>query len=431
LGSLSFSRLQTRSQHSYCPSTLRMTTTLVAYCFSFCIIAQALRDQEQQRHASAFHSFMQQHGRTYDRNSLEYSRRFALFSQTLTDVETHNQKSNRLWTAGINHLSDRNQTELAGLRGWRGGAPRKGNDAIHISKSSFLENSAPYPDSFSWSGLHSLSQVRNQRACGSCWAVATSTVLNAHSEIHQGDKQRTFSEQELVSCVKNPHECGGHGGCRGATVELALKYVSNHGLSTEEERPYQGVDARCPTDSNAGGQSMLSMQGVHKEDESMDDMSQPGIHQVHPSKPGALLGLKAWERLPVNDYDALMGALIKHGPVAVSAAAAGWSKYESGIFTSVSKTVDHAVTLIGYGQEDKSKAKYWLIQNSWTDRWGEHGRIRLHRQDTDSKNCGTDAQPELGTGCKGGPKEVTVCGDCGVLYDSVVPHFHHAVERRQ
>jgi len=105
-------------------------------------------------------------------------------------------------------------------------------------------------------------------------------------------------------------------------VELALKYVANHGLATEEERPYEGVDAGC---SKTGGQSMLSMQGVHDEDENMDDMSQPGIHQVHPSKPGAVLGIKAWERLPVNDYDALIGALIKQGPVAVSAAAAGWS----------------------------------------------------------------------------------------------------------
>jgi len=28
-----------------------------------------------------------------------------------------------------------------------------------------------------------------------------------------------------------------------------------------------------------------------------------------------------------------------------------------------------------------------------------------------------------GVACKGGPSEVTVCGSCGVLYDSVVPEF--------
>merc|ERR1719223_855535 len=120
----------------------------------------------------------------------------------------------------------------------------------------------------------------------------------------------------------------------------------------------------------------------------------------------------------------LMAALYEQGPVAVSAAANGWGSYESGIFTSESKTVDHAVTLIGYGEIENSDIKYWLIQNSWTGQWGEGGRIRLKRHDTDSTNCGVDTQPELGTGCKGGPKQVTVCGDCGVLYDSVVPHFY-------
>mmetsp|Transcript_134997 Transcript_134997/g.262889 ORF Transcript_134997/g.262889 Transcript_134997/m.262889 type:complete len:409 (+) Transcript_134997:93-1319(+) len=408
-----------------------MTKGLLVCCLSLCIVAEAIRDQEQQRHASAFHSFMQQQGRLYERNSAEYLERFTLFSQSLVEVEAHNRKPNRLWTAGINHLSDRNKSELAALRGWRGGAPRNVNDAPTISKSSFLENSVSYPKSFSWSKLQSLSEVRNQRACGSCWAVATSTVLNAHSEIHQGRKKRTFSEQELVSCVQNPHYCGGEGGCRGATVELALKFVANHGLATEEEKPYEGVDAACTRlESNLPGQSMLSIQGVHDEDENMDDMSQPGIHQVHPSKPGAQVGLKAWERLPANDYNALMGALIERGPVAVSAAADGWNSYMSGIFTSGSKTVDHAVTLVGYGQ-DMSERKYWLIQNSWTDSWGENGKLRLHRQDTDSKNCGVDTKPELGTGCKGGPKKVVVCGDCGVLYDSVVPHFYHAAEQQQ
>jgi len=386
-------------------------------------MALAFRDQEELRHSTAFHNFMQQYGRTYNRDSREYLERFALFSKSLREVEAHNDKPKRLWTAGINHLSDRSGAELSGLRGWRGGAPQKSNAPSQRSKSSFLEH-ATYPSNFSWSGLQALSQVRDQRSCGSCWAVATSTVLQAHSEIHQGDKKRTFSEQDLVACVKNPHECGGQGGCRGATVELALKYVANHGLATEEERPYEGVDAMCTTaDSSAGGgNSVLSMQQLQDGDESSDDMSGPGVHQVHRSKPGWTLGLKAWERLPVNNYGALMGALIEHGPIAVSAAADGWPKYESGIFTSDSKTVDHAVTLIGFG-EDETGAKYWLIQNSWTNQWGEGGRIRLHRMDTDSKNCGVDTQPELGTGCNGGPKEVTVCGDCGVLYDSVVPHF--------
>jgi len=243
----------------------------------------------------------------------------------------------------------------------------------------------------------------------------------------KNQKNRTFSEQELVACVSNPHECGGRGGCSGATVELALKYIAKHGLATEEERPYEGKDAECRAD-HSDGQSMLSMRDEEDGDEAKDDMSNPGVHTVNPSSPGAALGIKAWERLPENNYNALIHALVQHGPVAVSAAATGWSNYKSGIFTSASKTVDHAVVLLGYGEDPGLSAQYWLIQNSWTNGWGEQGKIRLHRKDSDSKNCGPDKQPELGTGCKNGPKTVTVCGECGVLYDSVVPHFAQLVE---
>lgn len=389
----------------------------------------AVRDPERHRHGNAFRSFLQQHGRTYEQGSPEYNMRFQLFSKALSEVEVHNRQSDRLWTAGVNHLSDRSKAELAELRGWRGGATRRSSAEVFATKSSFLEHTSLAKD-FSWEHLQAFQQVRDQASCGSCWAVATSTMLQAHSEIHQKPNHRTFSEQELVACVPNLHDCGGHGGCSGATVELALKYVAKHGLATEEERPYEGKDAACRAD-HRDRQSMLSTRERQDGDEDgdeADDMSNPGVHSVDPSSPGFALGIKAWERLPENDYGSLIHALVQQGPVAVSAAASGWSNYESGIFTSTSKTVDHAVVLVGYGEVPANSTMYWLIQNSWTNKWGEHGKIRLHRKDSDSNNCALDKQPELGSGCKDGPKSVTVCGECGVLYDSVVPHFRRLAE---
>lgn len=394
-------------------------------------LTTAVRDSERHRHGTIFRNFVQQHGRTYENGSLEYNTRFELFSKTLNEVETHNRRTDRLWTAGINHLSDRSEAELAELRGWRGGAARESNAEVLATKSSFLESTLLAKD-FSWDHLKTFQQVRDQASCGSCWAVATSTMLQAHSEIHQQPNSRTFSEQELVDCVPNPHECGGKGKCSGATVELALKYVAQHGLATEEEWPYEAKDGECRADRR-GEQSMLSTREMEDGDDANDDMSNPGIHDVNPTWPGWALGVKAWERLPQNDYVGLISALVQRGPVAVSAAANGWSNYESGVFTSKSKVVDHAVVLLGYGElpvinDEQMPTQYWLIQNSWTSRWGEHGRIRLHRKDSDSHNCGEDQQPELGTGCKNGPRTVTVCGECGILYDSVVPHFHIAGE---
>ena len=40
------------------------------------------------------------------------------------------------------------------------------------------------------------------------------------------------------------------------------------------------------------------------------------------------------------------------------------------------------------------------------------------RIDRSYLGCNRDPRPEDGSGCDGGPSEVTVCGACGILYDS-------------
>jgi len=141
------------------------------------------------------------------------------------------------------------------------------------------------------------------------------------------------------------------------------------------------------------------------------------------ASPAASFGMTSWERLPENKYEPLLEAL-QDGPVGVSVSASTWFSYSSGIFDKCDRdaVIDHAVLLIGYGQEGNG-AKYWLVKNSWGVEWGESGFMRLLRREDEGDHCGIDHQPELGSGCDGGPSEVTVCGTCGILYDTVVPHF--------
>lgn len=77
------------------------------------------------------------------------------------------------------------------------------------------------------------------------------------------------------------------------------------------------------------------------------------------------------------------------------------------------------VQLVGYGTDPVTGLDYFTIRNSWTPLWGENGFMRLLR----SKNasCGVDLRPGDGDGCKGGPKQVKVCGQSGILYDGVFP----------
>lgn len=347
-----------------------------------------------------FDKFVEQYGRKYTQGSNEYNQRLELFEKTKVAARLQNSDPARLWTAGVNKLWDWTEDEMQSLRGWDGSVRpnSRGSRAVQ-PHGSFLQQRKDLPKEKVWDNLTMAHRVKNQGACGSCWAIAAATVLEAHQEIYSGTF-RSFSAQQIVSCTPNPRECGGQGQCKGATAELAMEWVLHHGCADEDSVPYLGHDGEC----TANPQPQFLQQASKKADG------------------GAAFGMVGWETLPKNTYEPLVRALAERGPVAVSVGAEGWNMYESGIFNGCGKdtVINHAVTAIGYGEQDGHK--YWLIQNSWGIDWGEMGHIRLERHDGD-EYCGMNDKPQLGVACKGENDPVPVCGMCGVLFDSVVPHF--------
>eukprot|EP00408_Alexandrium_pacificum_P019147 CAMPEP_0171209144 /NCGR_PEP_ID=MMETSP0790-20130122/28446_1 /TAXON_ID=2925 /ORGANISM="Alexandrium catenella, Strain OF101" /LENGTH=302 /DNA_ID=CAMNT_0011674749 /DNA_START=77 /DNA_END=983 /DNA_ORIENTATION=- len=283
-----------------------------------CSHAAELRGGPVGDHADAFHNYMQFHSRGYQRGSDEYHQRLALFIQRRSEMEAQNSRRGRLWTAGINALSDRTEAELAELRGGGGVAPATGSDASgllqRLGSSAFLSQRArgkSLPQEFmDWTKLRSARSV-DQGGCGSCWAVTSSEVLQMHMEIHNPNASRTFSAQELLSCVPNPHKCGGDGGCSGATVELAYHWTLSQGLAQESDTPYKAQNTQCKKTS---GSELVEL----SERESAEDVTAVGLHKAPPGSPAAAFGMVGFERLVTNGYAALLEAVVEHGPVAIS-----------------------------------------------------------------------------------------------------------------
>lgn len=352
----------------------------------------------------SFDGFVQRYNRSYPHGSTEYDTRRSLFQERVTRMEVQNRKEGRLWTAGPNRFWDWTEDETMSLRGYDGSVrPDKASRGIRRHSVAFLQQQSELPEEKLWTHLSMAKNVRNQGDCGSCWAIATATVLEGHAEIFTG-KPRTFSAQQIVMCTPNPRHCGGDGGCQGATAELAFDWVMKHGCAEESQDPYTGQQSTC---------SMGSTPALTLAQTSTDTTALSGA---------AAFGMNGWETLPKNQYEPLVRALAERGPVAVSVAAGGWFDYDSGVFNACSKdaVIDHAVTAIGYGSDGANK--FWLIQNSWGADWGEEGHIRLQRHDVD-EYCGTNNDPQKGVACKGDNAAVPVCGMCGILFDSVVPHF--------
>jgi len=70
--------------------------------------------------------------------------------------------------------------------------------------------------------------------------------------------------------------------------------------------------------------------------------------------------------------------------------------YKSGILTESEckcsnpdkETVNHAVTIVGYGKADESErpdcSEYWLVKNSWGADWGIEGFFKLCMDKTEA-----------------------------------------------
>ena len=316
-------------------------------------------------------------------NQNEYASKKLVFEKELARVIEHNSKS-LPWKETVNQMSistpvfgfDKNMKILSDYK--------KYQFAFELS----IDSVNKLPTSVDWREKGVVSAVKDQGYCGSCWAFASTAVIESHVALETG-KLFDLSPQQIASCSPNPKHCGGKGNCQGATAEIAFDYVANsEGLLEEFQYSYSsfyGVESSCSIPS-------------------------AGIPKAQ---------ITGYVKLPSNDYESLMNAVAKIGPIAISVDASSWHAYSSGIFNGcnqVNPDINHAVVLVGYGEENGQK--YWLVRNSWSASWGENGYIRLNR---DENLCGTDLTPQDGSACDGETEPVQACGTCGILFDSAYP----------
>ncbi|GFY98521.1 aleurain-like protease [Actinidia rufa] len=247
------------------------------------VVSDALREFEtsilsvvgNSRHALSFARFGHRYGKRY-KTAEETKLRFAIFSENLKLIRSHNKKG-LSYTLAVNHFADWTWEEFRRHRlgaAQNCSATTKGNHklteealpemgqresgvgggrpaALKVLGNILTSSYRPLKD---WRVSGIVSPVKDQGHCGSCWTFSTTGALEAAYKQAFG-KGISLSEQQLVDCAG---AFNNFGCCSGGLPSQAFEYIKyNGGLDTEEAYPYTAQNGACKFSSENVGVQVL------------------------------------------------------------------------------------------------------------------------------------------------------------------------------
>jgi len=110
-------------------------------------------------------------------------------------------------THGHNYLSDWTAEEKTRLRGLKNVARNEEDRSTEVFTA---PEGLTLPTSVDWVTVTPavVNPVKDQGQCGSCWAFSSTGALEGAHQIATGELL-SFSEQQLVDCVKTSYGCNG------------------------------------------------------------------------------------------------------------------------------------------------------------------------------------------------------------------------------
>ncbi|KAL4440903.1 hypothetical protein ABPG74_009316 [Tetrahymena malaccensis] len=296
-----------------------------------------------------FQQFKKTYGKSYESKEHE-SYRFNAFLENIKQADILNDE-NPSAEFGVTQFSDLTKDEFLSLYA-NAQLPSQADifDSYVQNNSGTKETQVNLPQKWDIrvNGHGYLQKVKDQGACGSCWAFGiTSTIENLYS--FKKNLNINFSEQQLVDCTHS-----GINGCHGGWFTDGYEYAKSTGIAITSRYPYTATFGTC-----------------------------------RDKQVGQLYKISTYKNLP-NDSNSIKQALVTNGAISVAVDAGNWASYRSGIF-SVRTTgqINKAATIIGYGPN------YWLIRNTWGTGWGEAGHIRVANDGTGSIYLQYTFQPSL------------------------------------
>jgi cathepsin B len=224
----------------------------------------------------------------------------------------------------------------------------------------------------------------DQSNCGSCWSFSTTTALEDRVCLAtKGASKVHLSPLDTLSCCDSRSGCDSFG-CNGGDPASAWEWFVEYGVVTGGEfgdtmtcKPY--AFPQCAHHVDVPDLKPCSGDGEYETPECLKKCTNDKYDVEYGADKRK--SIQAYAVAP--DEKSIKIEIMKNGPVSAAFMVyEDFFLYQSGIYHHVTGTEvgGHAVKLIGWGQDEKSGEKYWILMNSWNPAWGENGsfRMKLH-----------------------------------------------------
>jgi len=292
-----------------------------------------------------------------------------LFEPNYAFIETINNDESKEWSAGVHHQfvgkSMKDMMTLLGARKYKRDDFDVGPGALPTPIVDLRPDSEKYaglPENWDWTNVQGVSydtEIRNQGSCGSCYALATISALEARFRVASKNKIKPIlSPQEIISCSFYNQACD------GGYPYLVAKHAEEFGMVDASCFPYQARSGKC-------SKSCRTAKRYYVTNVTYVGGFYGGCSEV-----------------------AIMKEIYEKGPVMIAfQAPPDLFYYTGGIYTGASpkseeqgvpgvniwQQTNHAVVAVGWGVDKKTGTKFWKIKNTWGVRWGENGYFRIRR----------------------------------------------------
>nr|AGL33709.1 cathepsin B [Sinonovacula constricta] len=299
-------------------------------------------------------------------------------------VNFHNSRKDVSWKATTENFRNlRPQDKLAYVKRMCGVIPRpSGVEKLPVKDIQVGD----IPDTFdartAWPNCPSVKEVRDQGACGSCWAFGCVEAATDRMCIQsQGKMNVHFSAEDLVSCCG--FSCGN--GCDGGFLEGAWNYLKRDGIVTGG--PYNSKQGCQPYQIKACDHHVVGHLAPCQGDGPTPRCEKKCISNYNNTYKADKH--HASSSYAVEGVEKIQTEIMTNGPVeAAFTVYADFPTYKSGVYQHMSGAPlgGHAIKILGWGTEDSKP--YWLVANSWNPDWGDNGFFKILRG---SDECGIES----------------------------------------